>query len=653
MNDCQLIIIAALLIAISGFVVLVSTQFQPLLTRISVTLHVIGSAIGVVTTLRVVFSGLSSTISFSLPFWGQVTFMIDPLAAFFQTPVFLVSAVGAVYEIGYCAQHEAARFIRVFFGLMCGALALVFCSQHGILFLFFWEIMALSAFFLVASEDRRKEARDASWIYLACTHCSTLTLFAFFALIKYYTGSFLLSAETMQRLSSHQATVLFLLALFGFGFKAGVFPLHFWLPPAHAAAPSHVSAILSGVLLKVGIYGIVRTLQILPTPPLWWGILILSLGAVSSLLGVMYAIGQHDFKRLLAYHSIENIGIILLGFGLATVGVSTSSPLLVALGFAGGMLHVLNHALFKSLLFFGAGAVVHATHTRNLDRLGGLIKYMPITALCFLVGAVAIVGLPPLNGFISELSVYLGLFHLSGQGSGVTAIFAVLCIVALCLTGAFALACFVKVFGCVFLGEYRGTPSADLHEPPLTMWFGPLILATCCLAIGLFPRLLLPQLEVIAALWSPAHPAVTTLLGSEFPFSAVTGIGLVLCLLFTAVYPLWRRGPARRDLPTWDCGYLFGTPRIQYTASSFAQLLVDAFHPLVPSQANKVEITKPFSHSVGYESHVADMSLDLIVRPFIAGSVWLALRLRVLQSGHSQLYILYVILTLVVFFLVR
>jgi len=650
MNACQVIVISCLLILGSGFVVLFRKD-SSLLRALSVALHVVAAVVAVLSCFRIIFSSLTSQISFSLPMWGNLTFLVDPLAALFLVPALVVTAVAALYELDYCKNHEAQNSIRIFFGLMCGGLSLVFCCYSGILFLFFWEIMALSAFMLVGVEDKRKEAREASWLYLACTHVSTLTLFVFFALIKNYTGSFDLSVVALHQLTADRALVLFILACIGFGFKAGVFPLHFWLPPAHAAAPSHVSAVLSSVLLKVGIYGIVRTVQILPAPPLGWGITVLLFGAISSLLGVMYAIGQHDIKRLLAYHSIENIGIILLGFGVAMIGITLGSPVLLTLGFVGGMLHVWNHAFFKSLLFFGAGSVVHATHSRNIDRLGGLIKVMPLTAFCFLIGSVAIVGLPPLNGFISELSIYLGLFKLSASVLHVIAVLAVLCILALGITGALALACFVKVFGCVFLGEQRQAAPESTPRSYFFMLVGPLFLVACCLCIGVRPQLILPQLEIISHLWAPSVPAAVGIIGAEFPLGIVSIVAVVICLAFAAIWPVWKRGPERRDVPTWDCGYLFGTSRIQYTATSFAQMLTDSFRPVVQTHNPCVVLTEPFPRSTGFESHVSDIILDRLVKPLVTLIIWGAHKLRILQSGHSQLYVFYILLTLILFLL--
>ena len=294
---------------------------------------------------------------------------LDPLAAFFAIPVLLLSACAGLYSLGYWEGRRGnTPVLRLVFGLLVAFLALLVTAAHALTFLLAWEGMAIAAFVLVMAEDREAETRRAGWIYLAATHTGTLFLFAAFALLGRIHGHSGFAALPAGLAATSAGTALFVLCLLGFGFKAGVLPLHFWLPPAHAAAPSHVSALMSGVLLKMGILGLVRFLSWVPDPPLWWGGALVALGALSGLLGVAFSLGQHDLKRLLAYHSIENIGIILLGLGLGTLGKSLGNPVIQTLGFAGALLHVVNHSLFKGLLFLSAGSVLHATGTRDLER---------------------------------------------------------------------------------------------------------------------------------------------------------------------------------------------------------------------------------------------------------------------------------------------
>jgi formate hydrogenlyase subunit 3/multisubunit Na+/H+ antiporter MnhD subunit len=412
---------------------------------------------------------------------------------------------------------------------------------------------------LVLSGDvRRRRCRrgEAGWVYLVATHVGTAFLLALFILLGRASGT---QDFASYAVPAGSAGTLFLLALIGFGTKAGLFPFHVWLPEAHPAAPSPVSAVMSGVMIKTGIYGIVRALVLLGAVPGWCGWAVLAIGAVSGVLGVLFALAQHDLKRLLAYHSVENVGIIALGLGIGMLGVQAGSPVVAALGFAGGLLHVLNHALFKGLLFLGAGAVVHGAGTRHLERLGGLLKRMPWTGATFLVGSVAICGLPPFNGFASEFLVYAGSFK-SILSSGAAALGGVLAVVALALIGGLAAACFAKAFGIVFLGEPRTAVAAAAHEVDGTMRGPMLILAALCLAIGMGAGAVVRFME----------PAVAALTGAEAgptaadwlsPIAAVAA-GLIAA---TAALALIRRrllaGRSRRETVTWDCGYAAPTAR--------------------------------------------------------------------------------------------
>ncbi len=477
-------------------------------------------------------------------------------------------------------------------------------------------------------------------------------------------------------------------------------PLHVWLPSAHAAAPSHVSAIMSGVLIKMGIYGLVRVTSLLPTPPLEWGCVVLGLGVVSGVLGVAFAVAQHDLKRLLAYHSIENIGIIVMGLGLALIGRSLGRDDWVILGLAGGLLHVWNHALFKALLFLSAGSVIHATHTREIDHLGGLAKTMPWTALAFLVGAVAICGLPPLNGFVSEFLIYLGLFGTLGyqEGPSVTrrAVTAVaFAAPALALVGTLAVACFVKVYGAIFLGTARTktTPprsQAELGnegESPLSM-LGPMgVLVACCLLIGLFPLLIAPIFARAISDWAPNIPDAGPRLVTLARLDWITAMGLLLiAALLIGGAALWMR--LRRSVvasgATWGCGYAAPTPRMQYSSSSFAQLLVGLFAWALRPRRHMPEIAPPrsqtrparsqaelgneaefgdqaafgsevplFPQQTSFHSETPDAMLDQAVLPAFRFGAWLFSWFRVFQQGSIQMYLLYIFVALIALLLWR
>jgi hydrogenase-4 component B len=501
--------------------------------------------------------------------------------------------------------------------------------------------MAVSAFFLVGAEDHLAEARKAAWLYIAASHLATLCVFGVFAILYSITGTF--DYGVLSDSSSAAARWLAVLALLGFGTKAGLMPLHVWLPDAHAQAPSHVSAIMSGVLIKMGIYGLARVATFFLDVPLWWGMLLLALGTISAVLGVAFAIGQHDIKRLLAYHSIENIGIIVMGIAMALIGRATGHIDWIVLGVCGGLLHVWNHALFKSLLFLGAGSVIHSVGTREIDQMGGLGRRMPATATFFLMGAVAICGLPPLNGFVSELLVYLGLFGTLLADKGSFAPAAAFAAPALALVGALAAACFVKVYGMAFLGAARSEKAQLAHESGMAMTAPMLVLAACCTAIGVAPALFVPVLDRVAVLFVPkdaAAPSVATVA----PLVAVSIVAaLLLALTALGGLILLRCAITAPISFTWDCGYAAPSARMQYTSSSFAQWLVDLFAWALRPREHQPRIETLFPQDATYESHVNDTVLDEAVLPGTKFFVWLFGWSRYLQSGSLQAYLFYIL----------
>jgi hydrogenase-4 component B len=595
--------------------------------------------------------GEGITLPWDVP-GGEFAVAVDGISAVFLLPVFVIALLGGVYGQGYWKQAEhpdSGRKLRLFYGLLAAAMALVVVARNGVLFLAAWEVMALAAFFLVTTEDREEPVRQAGWVYLVATHTATLCLFALFALLRAATGSFTLAPLAEGAVTPGLATAIFVLALAGFGLKAGIMPLHVWLPSSHAIAPSHVSAILSGVILKMGVYGLVRVTSLFPQPPLEWGGVLLGLGVISGVLGVAYAVGQHDLKRLLAYHSIENIGIIVLGLGLAVVGRAQGEPAWVVLGLAGSLLHVWNHALFKALLFLSAGSVIHATHTRDIDHLGGLARAMPRTALCFLVGAVAICGLPPLNGFVSEFLIYLGLFRTLGIDNTPSFAGAAFAAPALALIGALAVACFVKVFGAVFLGNARSEHATHARESGPAM-VGPMaVLAACCFFIGLAPGLVAPALGRAVAAWAPEVEDAEARLAELAPLGWVSVMGLLLvaALLVGAAVLLARvrAGPVG-SAGTWGCGYAAPSPVMQYTSSSFAQTLVGLFAwALRPRVAAPGELPL-FPRQAHFHSEVPDAVLDEAVRPAFAAGARIFSWFRVFQGGSIQTYLLYIFVIL-------
>jgi hydrogenase-4 component B len=620
--------------------------------RMTTVLVLLGSVLGATATVAALAAPAPPALNlkWTVP-GGAFALALDGVSACFLLPLFLVSAMGAVYGLGYwpqTGQPATGRRLRLFYGLLAGSLALVMTARNGLFFLVVWEVMALAGFFLITAEEHKEEARRAGFIYLVATHTGTLALFVLFVLLDGATGSLAFPAAGTLHAPVAVATAIFLLALVGFGFKAGLMPLHVWLPEAHAAAPSHISAIMSGVMIKAGIYGLVRVTGFFDVVPPWWGWLILLSGAFSGVMGVAFAIAQHDIKRLLAYHSVENIGIIALGLGTALIGRSYHLPLLEVLGLSGALLHVINHGLFKSLLFLGAGSVIHATGTREIDHYGGLLRRLPWTGLLFLGGAVAISGLPPLNGFVSEWLIYLGLLKSAASDSLVVGL-VVFAAPVLALIGALALACFVKVFGATFLGMGRTASAGKAHEAPRSMLLPMGTLAAACLLIGLFPVEVLPLLRRAAFDWRGGTALPAGLITATAPVAAITGTAFFFLLLLGAA-ALWLGWKARRGAasgPTWGCGYAFPGARMQYTSSSFAATLVDLFRWGLRPESHGGEVEEALPDPTEFSSHTPDTVLDRLALPLLQGAGRLCTWLRArLQHGIIGIYLMYTALAL-------
>jgi len=644
-----LVLTGAVLAALSGLGAAALRRTPARAQRVTTAALVAGAGLGLLGALAALVGPVvSARAGWSAPF-AALAFRLDPLSALFLVPVFAIPAAGSIYGLAYYPQAShglSSVRLQVFYGLVTGAMAVLTVADTAVLFLAAWEVMALSGFVIVLTEHTREEVQRSAFVYLAAAHVGTLALFALFALLGSQAGSFDFARIAAAHLTP--GPLLFGLLFLGFGLKAGLMPLHFWLPGAHASAPSHVSAVMSGVLLKMGIYGFLRVAGFFPSPPLALGFTVLGLGAISAVLGVAFALAQHDLKRLLAYHSVENIGIITLGFGLALLGRSAGDPSLVMLGLGGAVLHVLNHALFKGLLFFGAGAVDEATGTREIDRLGGLARAMPLTFVLFLLGAVAISGLPPLNGFVSEWLVYLGTLRALGSSSALA--WSVLAAPVLALVGGLAAACFAKVVGIVFLGSARSPHGADAREAGKPMLRAMAILAAGCVLIGLFPGVIIPALHRAAAAWAGLDPALLSGPARSAASSAglITASALALLALVGAL-AAWRarrtRGAAATE--TWGCGYSRPTPRMQYTGSSFAEMLTLRFAWAFFPRAEVRPPQGPFPAGASFGAHVPDTVLEVLLIPALKASAALAEKMRRLHSGLVQGQALLVAVTLV------
>jgi hydrogenase-4 component B len=577
---------------------------------------------------------------------GEWILGLDALSSVFLIAILLVGVAAAVFGTAYLApeaDHRPVGAAHLFFAIEIASLALVVTARSAIPFLVAWEIMAILAYLLVVFEHDRAEVRRAGLIYLIATHTGTLALIALFAYWGNRAGGLTFDALAAGAAAMPgSGAVVFTLALLGFGFKAGLVPFHFWLPGAHSAAPSHMSALMSGVVIKMGIYGLLRTVGLAGAPPAWWGWLVLSLGVLSGVLGVLWALSQHDLKRLLAYHSVENIGIILIGLGVGALGARFGAPLVAALGFAGAILHTVNHALFKSLLFLAAGAIQRATGTRVIDQLGGLARRMPLTWAAFLTGSVAIVGLPPLNGFVSEWLVYNGLLRSGEVAPARAALFAV---AGLALVGALALACFAKVGGAMFLGQARSSAAAGAADPGGAMLTPIAVLVAACLVIGIGPALVVGPV-IRAGAWVSGLGQASGAEAAVSPgLARITVLAVALLLLPGAGWWFQARRLRGRaaTAATWGCGYDSPTPRMQYTASSFAAPLSSAFG----TAAGVRVVRAPDRLTV----HPSEIVLERLALPLWARVRAAAIRLRPIQHGRLWAYVLYLLGTLLVLLL--
>lgn len=564
---------------------------------------------------------------------------LDGVSALFLALVGMLGSAGAVYAREYWSDHHypaSAPRGRAWWSALLLSMVLVLTASNGLHFLIAWESFAICAYFLITLDRKRREVRAAGWLYLAASHAGTLALFAFFALLAARTGSWDLGPMREQV----ALRPLFWLALLGFGVKAGIFPLHVWLPAAHANAPSHVSAIMSGVAIKMGVYGIVRFSGWLPVPAAA-GWVVTGLGAASALLGIAFAFAQDDLKRLLAYCSVENVGIILVGLGGALLAITDGDAPWGRLVLAGALLHVWSHGLFKGLLFLGAGSVLHATGTKEMSRLGGLWRTLPWTAALFAIGCLAVAGLPPLNGFVSEWLVYLGLFD-AVTSRGASAWAAMLAAIILGTAGALALASFVKAGAMVFLGAPRSVAAAEALESGWTMRAPMLGLAVMCVALGLAPTMVWPALARAVGSWHPAWSAAAV----PAPLRVIGAVQLVLAVLVVLVGSVaWRRmqnGVLRRA-PTWDGGYAAPTARMQYSSGSFAALIVSWFRWILRPQL-RMRRPRGLMPSKSFRlERIPETMLDVVIAPVGGVIMQVASGARRLQHGSLQAYIVYVV----------
>ncbi|MEK8024286.1 MAG: proton-conducting transporter membrane subunit [Candidatus Hydrogenedentota bacterium] len=588
--------------------------------------------------------------AWSVPY-GSFSITLDPLAAFFLLPLFLIGPLASLYGAAYDMKKQGRDGTWFFLHGLLGGMALTVLSSNTVLFMISWEVMSVSAFFLVTRDHARETVRRAGRTYLIATHVGAAFILGFFLLAGRNAAS-LDFADLSANAGSTPAWLLLLFAFLGFGAKAGIMPLHFWLPEAHPAAPSHVSALMSGVMIKMGIYGILRVLLWVPLPS-WLPWILILFGVMTGVWGILFALAQRDLKRLLAYSSVENIGIITLGIGVGLLGRDLDLPLIAAAGFCGALIHVLNHSLMKSLLFLAAGSVLHATGTTNMDRLGGLAKKMPLSASTFLVGSLSICALPPLCGFFGEFLLYLAGFHGLMTFLPQAAIPLSLAIGGLALIGGLAAASFTKAYGIVFLGQARSPEAEHAHEAHPAMFSVMIILAGGCVASGLAAPLVLDFVSPVVAQLTSSHAGQVRILMRPLQetFWLTTLVGAHLLFAIASLIFLRRLYLARRSVKetgTWDCGYAAPAARMQYTASSYAQPMIfsSLLRPWLRPRRRLASPKGLLPSAASMSTSVPDIILEEAAEPFLRRVADLLVPLRKFQQGQVQLYIFYIALTL-------
>jgi hydrogenase-4 component B len=602
----------------------------------------------------------------------SLTVRLDALSSFFGLALALLAISVSVFSLGYLRDRQGRRGVGLlgfFYNVLLLSLTLVFSASNAFFFLLAWEVMALSAYCLVSFEHEKTETRKAGTLFLIMSHAGTGLLLVAFLVLAARAGSldFADFHLLISKLPPQAQAAVFVLFFLGFGVKAGIIPIHVWLPAAHPVAPSNISALMSGIVIKAGIYGMARVFfDFLDVPPLWAGTLVLTAGLSSGLIGVLYALMEHDLKRLLAYHSIENIGIILIGFGAALMFRSLGHPNLAALALIAGLYHTLNHAIFKCLLFLGAGSVLHATHTRNMERMGGLIRRLPFTAFCFLIGAIAISGLPPLNGFVSEWLTYQALLAGFGTTQSLTRLMFPVAGALLALTAALAAACFVKAFGIAFLALPRSEQAAEAREVAASMRVGMAILAAACLVLGLGAAWFLPVFDPITEAAMGVRMSSALVAANGVALSAGTarsgtvstpGIALLLVVLSAVAGLLsvvWGRRARRTIGPAWDCGLPGLTADNEYTAMAFSKPLRMIFSTLYRPRREiqaEFEVSPYYPTAIRFESEIEPSFEKRLYDPIKDRILAVAGRMSAVQAGSIHAYLAYIFVTLILLLL--
>jgi len=623
----------------------------------------IASILGVVFSLSVLFGkNFEYSTSSNLPL--TYGFFVDKLSAFFILIISITAFAVSIYSMGYVREYYGKKnigYLGFLYNIFILSMLLVVSANNVVMFLIVWELMSIISYMLVLFEHEKEDARKAGFIYIVMTHIGTGFIILAFLILAGSSGSFNFNTFNSATLSPGLKDAVFIFALIGFGTKAGIVPLHIWLPYAHPAAPSNVSALMSGVMIKTAIFMLIRVFfDFLGAGVAWWGMLVLILASFSALLGVLYALMEHDMKRLLAYHSVENIGIILIGVGVSMIFMASGHPDLAAFGLIAGLYHTINHAVFKSLLFMGAGSIVYSTHTRNIEEYGGLIKKMPWTALFFLIGAISISALPPFNGFVSEWLTFQAQLQSINLSDNITKMLVLFSGAGLALTSALAAACFVKAFGVSFLALPRSPHAQHSKEVPVPMLIGMCILSLMCIILGVLPFYFI---RIIDSITSPlvgvsiisridTNLSISTL--SAFPATiSTTAIALLVFVVLplpVILYLLLNRTPSPK-CETWGCGQPISTGRNEYTATAFSKPFRMWFGGIFRPRR---EIQTTYSDSPFFKDKVIFASeIEPVFEKYLYDPVtWVIVNvsrfMRIIQTGYVQTYLLYILITLVI-----
>ena len=609
--------------------------------------------------------GAEQFICFATPFnFANFTLLINPLSGLLLVAINILALVAWIYGLAYFDEYKGMGLgaIGFFMNLFVASMNMVLTVDNAFWFLVFFELMSLTSYFLVIVEQKPQSIKGG-FLYFIMAHVGFFMIMLSYLIMAANTGSFEFATFRATQFSPAIASLCFILAFCGFGCKAGMFPFHSWLPQAHPAAPSNVSALMSGGMIKIGIFGIVKVgLDLLGSceVQLWWGLVILVIGALSSVLGVAYALGEHDIKKLLAYHSVENIGIILLGIAIGYMGMALNQPVIAVLGIMAGLYHVLNHAMFKGLLFLGAGSVLYTTGSRNMEIMGGLARVMPATAMCFLIGSLAISAIPPLNGFVSEWFIYQSMFSVAITGDIIVRFFAAFAAVSLAITGALAVTCFVKAYGVTFLGAPRSEAAANAKEVPASMRIGMIILAVMCVCLGIGAPWVAPVMQNIAAA-TTGQAAIAVASGLDIANPAIgsvvstpmLAILLIACVLVpVAARSLFSKGGVASDRDPWACGYALD-PEMPVVATTFAAEVKMFLKPIYAAREAVVSTAGSFQAMFGNVVSGAAKAETVGDKYVVAGTAsfvnWISKQVQKIEGGNFRVYIIYIVVALVFF----